>query len=147
MKFIFKFERLLKLRKYKKEELENQLAVLQNELFRERENLKKLYLSLEEQYKIQTQSLSGRINITDIMAARNYIIKLCSDIEIQKKVIIQLNEEATSKKNQLIKAVQKVKILEKLKEKKYKQFLKDGEIAESYVLDEIGINQFIKKYN
>ena len=145
MKFVFKFERLLKIRIFKKEELENQLAVLQNELFREREELKRLYLTLEEQYKLQTQSLCGKLNINDVINVRNYIIKLCADIEVQKKVIIQLSDEANVKKNQLIKAVQKVKILEKLKEKKYRQFLKELENAETYVLDEIGINQFIRK--
>ncbi|HPG29168.1 MAG TPA: flagellar export protein FliJ [bacterium] len=145
MNFIFKFERLLKIRIFKKEELENQLAVLQNELFREREELKRLYLTLEEQYKLQTQSLCGKLNINDVITVRNYIIKLCSDIEIQKKVIIQLSDETNVKKNQLIKAVQKVKILEKLKEKKYRQFLKEREIAETYVLDEIGLNQFLRK--
>jgi len=144
MKFEFKLERLLKIRIYRKQELENQLAVLQNELFREKDKLKQLYLLLQETYSTQTKLLSGRLEIKEIIAFKNYIEKISKDIEIQKKVIIQLNDEFENKKKQLIKALQKVKVLEKLKEKKFEQYKKEIEYIESHLLDEIGTIQFIR---
>lgn len=145
MRFTFKFERLLRIRRYKLEQLENQLAYLQNELHRETENLKQLYRTLEDYYKTLTACLTGNIDIRQVTALKNYVEKINADIEVQKKVIIQLNNEIATKKKQVISAMQKVKALEKLREKQFAAFLKEMEDKENLILDEIGTTQFIKR--
>ncbi|HON55471.1 MAG TPA: flagellar export protein FliJ [bacterium] len=145
MKFVFKFERLLKIRYYTLEKLENQLAILQSELYRETENLKNMYRTLEETYKTLTDCLTGSIDVRHITSLKHYTEKISSDIDIQKKIIIQLNNEISAKKKQVMIAMQKVKVLEKLKEKQYAKFLKDLEYKENLTLDEIGTNQYLRK--
>ena len=145
MKFVFKFEKLLKIREFEKDKVENQLAKLQFELNKEQQKLKDLYLMLREYNLKLENSLKGNLNINEINSVRYYLEKIDKEIDIQKKIIIQINNEVSTKKKQLIRAVQKVKILEKLREKKYESYLKKMDYIESNVLDEIGTNQYYRK--
>jgi len=145
MKFVFKFEKLLKIREFEKDKVENQLAKLQFELNKEQQKLKDLYLMLREYNLKLKNSLKGNLNINEINSVRYYLEKIDKEIDIQKKIIIQINNEVSTKKKQLIRAVQKVKILDKLREKKYESYLKKMDYIESNVLDEIGTNQYYRK--
>jgi len=145
--FKFRFEKLLNLRQHQQKQIENQIAILNHELARERDRLKSIYLEIEKNNNDMTAGLQGRIDIKHIVSLREYITKLNKDLEVQKKVIIQLNNEIEIKKHQLIKAMQKVKLLEKLKEKKLREFIKEEEFQENIILDEIGNLAYARRNN
>jgi flagellar FliJ protein len=145
MKFSFRFERVLTIRRYEEDKIKNQLALLQNELHNERQKLKDLYLELEENNKKLTDSLRGNIDINLMNSYRYHIERIIEKLDVQKKIIYQISEEIKVKRVQLMKAMQKVKVLEILREKKLKEHLKFLEYKEEETLDEIGTQQYIKK--
>ncbi|HOK40824.1 MAG TPA: flagellar export protein FliJ [bacterium] len=144
MKFQFRLQKVLDLRKHEEENIKNQLAILAKELQIEKRNLYNLQL---EQNKILSEInlLTGKtIDINELLWKRNYILKLDNEIMLQKKIIIQLENEHKNMIAKYIEITKKVKVLEKLKEKLYKKFIKELEREEQNFLDEIGTNQFIR---
>jgi len=100
----------------------------------------------QAEYSNEMQKIStGEIDIVKVQGYRKYINDLFAKIELHKKVITQLNNQLEKKKEALIESTKKVKILEKLKEKRFNQFVKEQEYEELKVLDEIGKNQFLQQ--
>lgn len=147
MKFQFRLQKILDLRHHQEKDIKNQLAILTKELQIEKNRLHDLKL---EQNKVLSEinlMIGKRIDIDELQWKRNYILKLDNDIKLQKKVIVHLEEEHKNKIAQYIEITKKVKVLEKLKDKKYQEYIKEDERQEQYVLDEIGTNLYIRGKN
>lgn len=145
MKFNFRLQKILELRKHQEENIKNQLAILTKEL--ESEKIK-LHQYLKEQSNVLSEinMMIGKIiDMDDLLFKRNYINKLDSSISMQKKIIHHLKNEHNNKIKEYVDISKKLKILEKLREKKYKQFKEETEKEEQIFLDEIGTNLYIKK--
>jgi flagellar protein FliJ len=145
MKFNFRLQKVLELREHQEENVKNQLAILTKEL--ESEKIK-LHNYLKEQSKVLSDinTMIGKIiNMEDLLFKRNYINKLDGDISMQKKIIQHLKNEHKTKIKEYIEINKKLKVLEKLKEKKLSIFKKELEDSEQLFLDEIGRNLYIKK--
>lgn len=82
------------------------------------------------------------LDIQNIVNARNYLEKISNEIktqfEIIKKTQIELDEQ-TQKVNE---AYKELKVLEKLKEKQYEEFLKEFRQNETKELDDIVISRY-----
>jgi flagellar export protein FliJ len=145
MRFRFRFEKLLTVRKFEEDTVQNQLSVLKQELYKEQDKLKELYLLIEATNKKLSAILnSGKIDLNLINSYRNYSDKLSKDISVQKDVIIHLKNEVNNKREQLVEAVKKVKVLEKLKEKDKQKFMENLEYKENLFLEEIATNNYIR---
>ncbi len=73
---------------------------------------------------------------------QDYIAKLDDDISIQHKVIADIENELELKQEEVREALKAKKMLEKLKEKEYKAFLKDFEQREAKELDDIALTRY-----
>lgn len=145
-KFKFRFESVLTIRAKALDDRLLEMAQVQNRLNMAIEHLEQLYCELNET-KIQSETMLENekdIDITLIEAYRNYLLKLESDIKNQHKVITGIETELDSAKENVKEALKALKIMEKLKEKDFRQYIKDFEDAGFREIDEIAVNRFRK---
>ena len=145
-KFKFRFESVLTIRAKALDDRLLEMAQVQNRLNLAIEHLEQLYCELNET-KIQSERMLENekdIDITLIEAYRNYLLKLESDIKNQHKVITGIETELDNAKENVKEALKALKIMEKLKEKDFRQYIKDFEEAGFREIDEIAVNRFRK---
>ena len=145
-KFKFSLQNLLDLRSKKLEEkqiefgklqfvmktLQTQLENLQNELVLSSKNLERLI------------DAGSHISVDLINSNRCYILKKEADIANQNQIIEEHKIKLDEKKNEMVEALKAKTMLEKLKEKQYKSFLKTLDDAERKELDEIGLMKYVR---
>lgn len=145
-KFKFSLQNLLDLRVKELEEkqiefgklqfvmkkLQNELADFQAELVVSKQNLEKLL------------SQGKDISINLIQANNRHILQKESDIMAQNKKIEEHDIQLKAKQQEMFEALKAKTMLEKLKEKQYKSFLKAVDMAERKELDEIGLMRYAR---
>ena len=145
-KFKFSLQNLLDLRAKKLEEkqiefgqlqfvmktLQTQLENLQNELVSSSKNLERLI------------DAGSNISVDLINSNRRYILQKEADIANQNKIIEEHKIKLDEKKNEMVEALKAKTMLEKLKEKQYKTFLKSLDAVERKELDEIGLMKYAR---
>ena len=145
-KFKFSLQNLLDLRAKKLEEkqiefgklqfvmktLQTQLENLQNELAASSANLESLLAA------------GSKISVDLINSNRRHILQKEADIVNQNRVIEEHKVKLNEKQNEMIEALKAKTMLEKLKEKQYKNFLKTLDEVERKELDEIGLVRYAR---
>ena len=144
-KFNFKLQNLLDI----KEKLENQKK---NELAQAIEKLNK-YKKQKEDVEFEKknilnemkQSIERKISADGIKKANDYMVFL-KKVLIQIEKNINISEKVVDKKREeLMKIISERKTYEALKEKALEEFIKEENMKEQKILDEIGGYKFIKK--
>lgn len=79
-------------------------------------------------------------NIGSLKLYSDYLKSISNDIKKQEKLILDINIELKSAKEELMKAMQEKKTLEKLKEKNYNEFIQEVNKDEEKITD--AINSF-----
>lgn len=115
----------------KKRELELEKLKLIN-LINERANL------LDELRKMQNKSL----HVDDIARRISYVEQLRENEKQQNIIIAQVSEQLEAKRNELLEAVKKTKIMEKLKERHVEQYENDERAYEQKNYDEMAVLKF-----
>lgn len=143
-KFKFRLENVLELRTKTLEDRQLEMAAIQARLNEANNKLVSL-----EQSRLQTkgdlENILGAGENIEFIRVKNYqdyIAKLDDDISIQHKVIADIENELELKQEEVREALKAKKMLEKLKEKEYKAFLKDFEQRESKELDDIALTRY-----
>lgn len=142
--FRFRLEKVLEFRKMHKEQ--SQLAFQQatRQLRIEKEALAELDDTLSEYsallYTQQQQSLS----IERFKSFRYYIDKISNDISKQKLLVIKAEEHRQECLSILVEAEKNHKVVEKYREKKLLQYQEDTMKEEQKLLDEIGLQVYIR---
>ena len=130
----------------KEKKLEDERMALA-QILRVLEDQKDTLLSLNDKKEQIEKSFDNAnkeaaLDIQNIVNARNYLEKISNEIktqfEIIKKTQIELDEQ-TQKVNE---AYKELKVLEKLKEKQYEEFLKEFRQNETKELDDIVISRY-----
>lgn len=138
--FSFKFERLLSIKEYNERKAQIEFsAVLQKRLSYQRANeiMKNEILSINENSYDDTGN-NNLLNVDNIMIQSKVIKGMEAQIKDNDRKFIELQGEYDEKYKKLSEAMKEKKILEKLKEKDFKQFKKDFHKEETKILDEIG---------
>ena len=143
-KFKFRLENVLELRTKTLEDRQLEMAAIQARLNDANNKL----VSLEQsrlQAKRDLENILGAGENIEFIRVKNYqdyIAKLDDDISIQHKVIADIENELELKQEEVREALKAKKMLEKLKEKEYKAFLKDFEQREAKELDDIALTRY-----
>lgn len=143
-KFKFRLENVLELRTKTLEDRQLEMAAIQVRLNEANNKL----ISLEQsrlQAKGDLENILGAGENIEFIRVKNYqdyIAKLDDDISIQHKVIADIENELELKQEEVREALKAKKMLEKLKEKEYKAFLKDFEQREAKELDDIALTRY-----
>lgn len=143
--FKFKLQPVLRYRKRIEEKFQLELSKIK---IRFGEEKKKLYLLIQNKDECEREICSKyRKGITPsaIILYFNFIDKIKMDIEKQKSILKDLEIKIEEKRKELLRALKERKIIEKLREKREREYLEDLNRRERIFLDEISANQFIRK--
>lgn len=143
-KFKFRLENVLELRTKTLEDRQLEMAAIQVRLNEANNKLDSLEQS-RLQAKGDLENILGAGENIEFIRVKNYqdyIAKLDDDISIQHKVIADIENELELKQEEVREALKAKKMLEKLKEKEYKAFLKDFEQREAKELDDIALTRY-----
>ena len=136
-KFKFKLEKVASIKAKQLKQRTHELARLMRQLETEKVNLQNLKMDLDAvQREIFKHTIEG-CSVNELLEHHRYAEKLLQDITIQKKKIESIEENIEKMQVLLLKLNKEKKILEKLREKRYVQYIQEQNHEEQKVLDEM----------
>ncbi|MDY6949914.1 MAG: flagellar export protein FliJ [Thermodesulfobacteriota bacterium] len=138
----FTLEPVLRHRKLMEENLQKELSVLNKLLLAEQQKLKdyrdERTALVEELEKKQGKGLA----VSEVSLYVRFIELLSGNVTKQKETVRIVQEQVEKKREDLIEATKKKKILERLKDKALRTYEQVLRKKEEKFLNEVGINQF-----
>ena len=135
-RFIFRLDRILKLRKQNEERIEKEFALknaeyiaVKNEMERNREALR-VFIS-------ENSIIGGSFSIEELRSVDNYIFRLEKTIKNLKSELEEKKKEVDRVRDMLNEAKKARKVLEKLKENRFNEYLKAANREEVNEQDDI----------
>ena len=135
--YSFKLQTLLNHRRHQEEALQKLLADVHRELTVEQNQLHRQKRAKRENAHTLQQKQATGCTVTDCLLYVNYIEQLSRDIDQQRQRVKQAEKKVRNKRQELLEAVKKRKVLEKLKEKGHQAYLKKLMQNERKLMDEI----------
>lgn len=142
-RFKFRLQSVLNLKEKKLEDERMALA----QILRVLEDQKDTLLSLNDKKEQIEKSFDNAnkeaaLDIQNIVNARNYLEKISNEIKTQFEIIKKTQIEFDEQTQKVNEAYKELKVLEKLKEKQYEEFLKEFRQNETKELDDIVISRY-----
>jgi flagellar FliJ protein len=141
----FILEPVLNQRKSVEEIMQKELAVLKKLLVDEKKMLAVFKKAENNALKGLQQKKTKSIPVFDILLYVRFIEKLSRDIEKQEERVLDVEKRFDEKREDLIEAIKKRKVIEKLKEKSFKLYQQEITKKEQDFMNEVAINQFNRK--
>ena len=134
-KFVFSMEKILSLRRFEQQAAESELAKVIAEINR-----------IQNELDEAARKKAGTIKVSDAnddfyfkSSAQNYIFFLDQKVNSLQEEMVRQQILAEEKRKVVRKAIQKVKVLEKLNEKEFKEWKKAVETEEENDNDDLNI--------
>lgn len=144
-KFIFKFQPILDLKTQMEDSLKNELGKAIRRLEQEKTILKSIESERENCINEFNKKSSTGIKVEKIKEYTHYISHLKEQINKQKEKVKEAQDNVDNYREQLIKVVQEREMLDKLKEKKLQEYMKEQLQLEQKINDEIVSFKYSKK--
>jgi len=138
----FALQPVLNHRKFIEEGLQKELSCLNESLADEKRKLQSLgkaRIRFSEDLRNKTEE---NTNVSIIMLYVGFLERLLKDIEEQKKEILKAEEKAEKKRKEVVEAMKNRKSIEKLKEKKVREYTRVLLKKEQDFVNEISINRY-----
>lgn len=135
-KFIFKLQSVLNLRKQKEDSIKNELANATRKLEAEKRKLSELETMLEDTVR-EFNERTKKTTVHELIEFNEYLSLLNSRIKTQKENVNNAAQYVDKVREELVKAVKERKILEKLRERQFEEFLLEQKKLEQKTNDEI----------
>lgn len=145
MRYQFKFDKILSL---KTREVDEAQVVYQDSVKKFEEAADRLYHLLkkkEDLESFQSDRLIDGLPVQEIRHHQQFIGNLEKSIAHYQKVVMNARNIMNYQQVQLMEKNQEVKKYEKIKEKDHLQFLADEKYAESRMMDEVSIQQYMNR--
>lgn len=142
-RFKFRLQSVLNLKEKKLEDERMALA----QILRVLEDQKDTLLSLNDKKEQIEKSFDNAnkeaaLDIQNVVNTRNYLEKISNEIKTQFEIIKKTQIEFDEQTQKVNEAYKELKVLEKLKEKQYEEFLKEFRQNETKELDDIVISRY-----
>lgn len=135
-KFTFKLQPLLSVKSQQEDNQKNELAKAVRKLEQEKAFLKKLETE-EKELISDFNEKSRKSTVEKLIEYNQYLSFLNTRIRKQKENVNCADRNVDKVREELIRIVKEKKILDKLKDRKYEQYLLDEQKAEQKLNDEI----------
>jgi len=138
-KFKFKLQIVLDKRQKELEDKQLEMSKVQALLKKQTEELEN-FIQKQDQTRNALDGILGQNASIDLMTIKihqDFIEKLSSDIQNQHKIISDTEQELELKQQEVIEALKAAKMLEKLKEKHYHEFLVEFEFQQQKELEDV----------
>ena len=143
--FKFRLETVLNARKAFEDKLLREFSEKKRELEKEKQVLETL--KEERQQSIDhLKSMSAQaVNVAEIGMYTSYIEFLQGRVDHQQMVVSKGREALEAKRQEVLEAIMKRKIMENLKEREYREYQANIELQERKALDEISLQGFSRR--
>lgn len=122
-KFKFSLNPLLNVKKALEKTQKAQIQKNQQEIEIRENEIKLIQLEITELNQSLENELKNRVSIDDLIQYDRYLLKLKEMIDIKRAEISKLTIEKEECQKALIETMKEIKMLEKLREKQYNQYL------------------------
>jgi flagellar FliJ protein len=140
----FRYETLLNHRRHEEERLQKALAEKKNLLDTARDQVVRLRRSKRESarrlQKVQRESR----RVADIALHLDHLAKLSRELDRRKAQLVAAQKAFNAKRTELLEAVRRRKMLEKLKEKDLRAHELELRRRETKFLDQVGARQYLQ---
>lgn len=145
-RFNFRLQSILNIREKKLKDERLKLAGIISKLEEQKDILLEMNEKKENLENELNNSLDNRVlDIQTVVGFKNYLLRMSDDIKMQFEIIKRTQIELEEQQIEVSKAYKEVKVLEKLKEKQYKNFLFEYEQSQIKELDDITSSRQKKK--
>ncbi|MBW1940994.1 MAG: flagellar export protein FliJ [Deltaproteobacteria bacterium] len=141
----FTLEPLLNHRKSVEDNLQKELGVCKTCLAEENRKLRTYKKEKNRVLGEMQQKQQEGITVSENLLYFDFIDRLSRDLDKQKQRLSEVKKKYNRKHNELIEAVKKRRILEKLKEKQLDEYNQRLEKSERNFINEVAISQFNRK--
>lgn len=141
-KFGFRLESVLNLRTQLEDNAKNSLARATIELMKQKNCLEELDDISNSSMDSLNSEVDQGIPVYKLKSYNNYLSFLKIKIRNQKENVNNAQKDVDIHREDLVKAMQDRKIIEKLKEKKYQDYTKEQNKAEQILIDELNSFKF-----
>lgn len=149
MRYRFKLEPVLRVRRRKEDLLKEDLARLKRLCDREKRVLRELLSdrqrSEEDMAGTAFAGPGGDLDLDGVLQYDAYLLWLSDRIERAVGSILELEERVRGKTQEVVEASREKKIVERLKEKGFEAYLREILRVEQNELDEVGSLQFARR--
>jgi len=140
--FTFRLDPLITIRDNELKECQAELA----KAYHARQMVEEVRLKLEKEIEENLQSAremlaSGTIDVNFLLALQDHKIYRTAQLAKIAEDLKQIDEEIERRRTLVVAANKELKIVEKLKEKRYEKYLEEENKAEMKILDEIAGNR------
>lgn len=144
-KFRFRLDTLLKVRQMQKEQAELEYAAAANRLISAESLLEQTKQQLSDSVASFQISRDKLISIELLKTYHSYFDKIRKDIVEQKEQVRQKNLERQEKLTLLNAAMNRLKIIENLRTKRFEEFRTELLREEQQQLDELGMQLYVRQ--
>ena len=141
----FKLEPLLNHRRYQEEILQKELADLKKRLQAEQHQLRNLRTKKRRNVQLLTARQRKSRPASELKLYVDYIDHLTVELTVQAERVMEAQRRFDAKRRELMAAMKKRKVLEKLKEKGQRAYEQTQLKKERAVLDDVAGHQYVLK--
>ncbi len=135
--FRFRFEALLSTRRHAEDCLQKELSAARRALALEQTALREKKIARRQCLQAQRRKQQLGFRGSDMLLFGAYLQRLGRDIDVQQKLVTSAERKVHQKRQALIEAVKKRKMIEKLKEKDQENHLRTLAERERKFIDEV----------
>ena len=141
--FQFRLQKVMETTQTREEIKKRELARAMQKLRKNEAELETMLEVLEEHIShFETCRRRSTLKVSKLRNLSSYMEKLRQEIQTQTKKIAQLAEEARDHREKLLEITKDKKVLEKLKDRKYKEFKKKLRSMEQKFMDEVSARSY-----
>lgn len=141
-KFAFRLESVLNLKAQMEDNAKNNLARATKELENHKDYLEELKNENDASINSLTEEVDVGVPVYRVRLYNNYLSLMKEKIVNQKENVNIAEHNVDTNREVLIKAMQERKVLEKLKDKKFDEYVKEQNKAEQLGIDELNSFKF-----
>lgn len=141
-KFVFKFEPIIRIKEVLEKKIMKEISLIEKEI---EQSISKEKLLVKKKSDLFDSINCGQIKIYEYKSAKSHIKTIEKEIFNYERKIEELKNRKELKREELIQKKKELKIFETLKENKKEEFLFESNREELKRLNEIAINNYIRK--
>lgn len=146
-RFQFRLQRVLNLKEQKEQAIKEELAWLKKKEWEKQQEIQSMKETLRGCEEALLKKEEEPFYIHDILFYLAYREKLCNEIKREEEKLQNLQKEIEDTRERLIAASKEKRVLQRLRERRWLQYVEECEKEEQGILDEVGISMHFRGAN
>lgn len=143
--YTFKLQTVLDHRRFLEDSLKRELAEIRQQTIEAQQQLESLESKEMQTVSVLKQEQAEGLSSDKVVAYHTYLRDLADRICQKQKMVMEIKEQEAAKQGELLDALKRRQILEKLKDQGLDRFNRTMLKKEMNFIDEIAVNQFVRK--